>query len=164
MNIQPEKPEQGQESVWDYPRPPRLDPTDKRVRVIFNGEVIADTTNAVRVLETSHPPGYYIPQDDINMDYLTQTSRRTVCEFKGVAAYWSVTVGDKTARNAGWSYPNPNPKYKDIEGYISFYPGMMEACYVDGEKVQAQEGSFYGGWITSDVVGPFKGGPGTLGW
>jgi uncharacterized protein (DUF427 family) len=164
MNIRPEEPKEGQESVWDYPRPPRVDPTDKLVKVVFNGEVIAETTDAVRILETSHPPGFYIPQADINMDYLNQTGRRTVCEFKGMAVYWTITVGDKSVRNAGWSYPNPNPGYKEIKDYISFYPGMMDACYVDGEKVKAQEGSFYGGWITSNVVGPFKGGPGTLGW
>lgn len=158
------EPQPGQESVWDYPRPPRVEKTDKRVKVIFNGEVIADTTNAYRVLETSHPPGYYIPQEDIRMEYFSQTSRRTMCEFKGVAGYWAITVNDKTMKNAAWSYAKPNPKYNAIADYISFYPGKMDACYVDDEEVQAQEGGFYGGWITSDIVGPFKGGAGTMGW
>jgi len=158
------EPQPGQESVWDYPRPPRVDPTNRRVRVVFNGETIADSTNAIRVLETSHPPAYYIPREDINMDALQRTSRRTVCEFKGAATYWTISVGDKSAKNAGWSYDDPTPRFTPIKGYITFYASQMEACYVDDEQVQPQEGDFYGGWITSDVVGPFKGAPGTWGW
>lgn len=163
-NIQPKKPDDGQESVWDYPRPPRLEKTEKRIRVIFNGAVIADSTDAYRILETSHPPTYYIPQADINMVLLTKTNRRTVCEFKGAATYWTIQVGNRTAENAAWSYAIPNPSYEAMADYICFYASRMDECYVDDEKVQAQEGDFYGGWITSDIVGPFKGGAGTMGW
>ena len=163
-NMEPQTPKEGQESVWDYPRPPRVEKSDKRVKVVFNGEVIADTTNAYRVLETSHPPAYYIPQEDVKMEYFKVTDRRTWCEFKGRAKYWTITVGDKTENNVAWCYPTPNERFSAIKDYVALYPGRMEACYVDGEEVQAQAGDFYGGWITSDIVGPFKGGPGTWGW
>ncbi|MBZ0291557.1 MAG: DUF427 domain-containing protein [Anaerolineae bacterium] len=159
---QPLKP--GQESVWDYPRPPRVEPTDRRVRVIFNGVMIADTTRAVRVLETSHPPAYYIPPEDVQMQYLTQTRQRTFCEFKGAASYWTVKVGDRISENAAWGYLDPAPGYETIKGYLMFYPSRVDACYVDEEQVTPQEGDFYGGWITANIVGPFKGGPGTSGW
>lgn len=158
------EPGPGQESVWDYPRPPRLERTEKELKVVFNGEVIAQTTNGYRVLETSHPPTYYIPQDDIKMEYLTPTSRRTMCEFKGVANYFTVEVGERRVENACWNYPNPTSAYEDMAGYICFYASKMDACYVDDEQVSAQEGDFYGSWITSDIVGPFKGGAGTWGW
>jgi uncharacterized protein (DUF427 family) len=158
------EPGPNEESVWDYPRPPRVEPSPKRVRVIFNGEVIADTTSALRVLETSHPPVYYIPQADIKMEYFSPTPRHTFCEFKGAASYWTIRVGDKTADNAAWGYPDPSPGFESIKDYIAVYPGRMDACYVNDEQVQAQEGDFYGGWITSDIVGPFKGGTGTWGW
>ncbi len=154
----------GQESVWDYPRPPRVEPSHRHVRVIFGGEVIADTTNAKRVLETSHPPVYYIPAADVDLTRLTRTQRHTVCEFKGSADYWTITVGSRTDENAAWSYPKPAPGFESIRDHIAFYPGRMDACYLDDEPVQAQPGDFYGGWITSDIVGPFKGGPGTHGW
>lgn len=154
----------GQESVWDYPRPPRVEPTSRRVRVVFGGVTIADTRRALRVLETSHPPTYYIPPDDIRMEYLTPTGRRSFCEFKGSAGYYTVQVGEKRADHAAWSYARPSQGYEAIAGYVAFYPSRMDACYVDDEQVVAQEGDFYGGWITSDIVGPFKGGPGTWGW
>lgn len=162
--VKRQQPGPGQESVWDYPRPPRVERSAKRVRIVFNGETIADTTNAYRVLETSHPPAYYIPQEDVKMAYLNRTSRRTFCEFKGAATYYTITVGDKQETNVAWSYDSPTPDFKPITGYIAVYPGRMDACYVDDEQVKAQEGDFYGGWITSDIVGPFKGGPGTWGW
>ncbi len=162
--FEPQIPGPGQESVWDYPRPPRAEPTAKRVRVVFNGEVIADTTRAVRVLETSHPPVYYIPHEDVRMEFLTKTARQTVCEFKGAAAYWTVRVGEREAADAGWSYPKPERGFESIRDAIAFYPGRMDECSVDDERVQAQAGDFYGGWITSEIVGPFKGGPGTWGW
>ena len=158
------EPKAGQESVWDYPRPPRVEVTSKRVQIFFNGELLVDTTRALRVLETSHPPSYYIPQTDIRMEYLTKTARKTVCEFKGQASYWTVKVGDQEATDSGWCYENPANGYDAIGGYIAFYPSRMEACFVNDEKVMAQEGDFYGGWITSDIVGPFKGGAGTWGW
>jgi uncharacterized protein (DUF427 family) len=163
-NMQPQKPNPGQESVWDYPRPPRAELTTKHVRVIFNGETIADSNRAIRVLETSHPPVYYIPTQDVRIEYLSATSRHTFCEFKGSASYWTLTVGDRRLENAAWSYPTPSSGFEVIKNYIAFYPGKMDACYIDDEQVQAQEGDFYGGWITSDIVGPFKGGAGTWGW
>ncbi len=161
---QPQKPAEGQESVWDYPRPPRIEKTEKRIQVVFNGETIADTTNAYRILETSHPPSYYIPPEDVKMEYLATTSRRTMCEWKGASKYFTVEVDGKKAEDAAWCYPTPNDRYQDAAGYLCFYASQMDACYVDGELVQAQEGDYYGGWITSEIVGPFKGGPGTWGW
>ncbi len=160
----PAGPERKQESVWDYPRPPRVEPTGKLIRVIFNGETVAETQRALRVLETSHPPVYYIPPEDVRMALLTRTARRTLCEFKGVASYWSLRVGERVAENAAWAYLDPAPGYEALKGYLAFYPGKVDACYVDGERVRPQEGDFYGGWITAEIVGPFKGGPGTEGW
>lgn len=154
----------GQESVWDYPRPPRLEDSSKHIQIFFNGVAIADTHRAKRVLETSHPPVYYIPPEDIQAEYFTPTARHTFCEWKGQASYYTITVGDQTAEQAAWFYPQPTDRFADLKDYVAVYPSRMEACYVDGEKVQAQPGDFYGGWITSDVVGPFKGGSGTWGW
>jgi uncharacterized protein (DUF427 family) len=164
MNNQRIEPGPGQESVWDYPRPPRVEETARQVKVVFNGEVIADTRRAWRVLETSHPPVYYIPPEDIRMEYLTEAGRRTWCEWKGQASYYGLSVGGRQVHDAAWFYPNPMPGYEAIQGYVAFYPGKMDACYVDGERVRAQPGDFYGGWITSEIVGPYKGGPGTMGW
>lgn len=161
---QPQHPAGGQESVWDYPRPPRVEPVSKRLRVIFNDVVIADTTRGYRVLETSHPPAYYIPQTDIRMDLLRRTAQRTLCEFKGIAYYWTIVVGDAIARHAAWMYPRPAPGYEAIANHLAFYASRVDACFVDDERVQAQPGDFYGGWITSNIIGPFKGGPGTQGW
>ncbi|MFB2980170.1 DUF427 domain-containing protein [Microseira sp. BLCC-F43] len=157
-------PKPGQESVWDYPRPPRLEDTTKHIQIIFNGVTIADTHNAKRVLETSHPPVYYIPPADIKMEYLVPENRSSFCEWKGLAGYYTLTVGDKQAPNVAWFYPEPTPAFASIQDYLAFYAAPMDACYVDGEKVQPQPGGFYGGWITSDIVGPFKGEPGTWGW
>jgi uncharacterized protein (DUF427 family) len=154
----------GQESVWDYPRPPRVEPVAKRIRVVFNGETIADTTRAYRVLETSHPPTYYLPLDDIRADALVPVQRQTFCEFKGLASYFDVQVGDRVARAAAWTYRSPSPGYEAIADHVAFYPSRMDACYVDDERVEAQPGDFYGGWVTRDIVGPFKGSPGTAGW
>ncbi|MCS6802164.1 MAG: DUF427 domain-containing protein [Chloroflexota bacterium] len=154
----------GQESVWDYPRPPRVEPVSKRLRVVFNGTTIAETTRGYRVLETSHPPVYYFPPDDILPGVLTPNPRQTFCEFKGTASYYDVCVGERTAAAAAWTYRDPTPAYRAIANYVAFYPSRMDACYVDDERVQAQPGDFYGGWITSAIVGPFKGGPGTAGW
>ncbi len=154
----------GAESVWDYPRPPRLEKSPKRIRVVFNGETIADTTAAYRVLETSHPPVYYIPPGDVRMNLLSPSGKRSHCEWKGEASYFDVTVDEKSATNAAWNYRNPVDRFKPMAGYIAFYPSKMDECYVDDEKASAQEGDFYGGWITSEITGPFKGGPGTWGW
>ena len=158
------EPGPGQESVWDYPRPPRVEDSTRHIKVIFNKIMIADTHQASRVLETSHPPVYYIPPDDIRMEYLSRTDRSTFCEWKGQASYYSIRVVDKHEDNVAWFYPNPTPAFSSIKDYVAFYPGLMDACYVDGEKVVVQQGDFYGGWITSDIVGPFKGAPGTWGW
>ncbi len=158
------EPMPGQESVWDYPRPPRLEPTGKHIRIVFGGETLADTHRAFRVLETSHPPVYYIPLEDIRQEFITETSARSVCEWKGTASYVGVRVGDKEAEDAGWFYPNPTAAFAPITGHVAFYPSRMEACFVDDERASAQAGDFYGGWITSDIVGPFKGTPGTMGW
>jgi uncharacterized protein (DUF427 family) len=158
------KPAPGQESVWDYPRPPRLEPTDALIVVEFAGEVIARTRRAKRVLETSHPPVYYIPAEDVRHEVLLPSERRTFCEFKGTASYWNLKVGEHISANAGWSYPEPTRWFQAIRDHVAFYASRVDACYVDGERVQAQEGDFYGGWITSNIVGPFKGGPGSRGW
>lgn len=156
--------EPGQESVWDYPRPPRLEDSSRHIQVIFNGVLIADTQRARRVLETSHPPVYYIPPEDVRLEYLTATDRATFCEWKGQASYYSITVGERAAANAAWFYPRPTAEFASIKDYVAFYPSKMDACKVDDEQVQAQPGDFYGGWITHDIVGPFKGGAGTTGW
>ncbi len=158
------EPELGEEFVWDYPRPPRVEDSTKHIKVVFNNVVIVDTLRAKRVLETSSPPIYYIQPEGIKMEHLKKTQKSTICEWKGVASYYSVIVGDRQAQNAAWFYPNPASGYTSIKNYIAFYPQKMDACYVDGELVKPQPGTFYGGWITSDVVGPFKGEPGTEGW
>ena len=154
----------GVESVWDYPRPPRVVPSSRLVQVVFNERVVAETRASLRVLETSHPPTYYIPPGDVQREYLIPTNRTSFCEFKGMAVYYSLEVDGRVAENAAWSYHNPPQAFVTIRDYVAFYPGRVDACYVDGERVQAQEGDFYGGWITSDITGPFKGAPGTSGW
>jgi uncharacterized protein (DUF427 family) len=164
MRPNPTPPGPGQESVWDYPRPPRLEPVAARLETIFAGRLIADTVAGYRVLETSHPPVYYIPPRDILMAYLVSAPGRSWCEFKGEARYWSIVVDGKRSDNAAWSYDRPTPGFAPIAGYLAFYASRVDACRVDGERVERQEGDFYGGWITSRVVGPFKGGPGTRGW
>lgn len=153
------------ESVWDYPRPPRLEPCVRRVRVVFGGETIVDSRRALRVLETSHPPGIYVPAADVAHGVLAPArARATVCEWKGRASYLDVRSGGRTAEVAAWTYPEPVQRYAPLAGHVSFYPGRMDACLLDDELVEAQEGDFYGGWRTADITGPFKGGPGTLGW
>jgi uncharacterized protein (DUF427 family) len=154
------------ESVWEYPRPPRLERCTRRVRIVLGGQTIADSANALRVLETSHPPGIYIPRTDFTRAALTRArTRRTLCEWKGLASYLDVHGGaGRTAPAAAWTYPNPVPKYAALEDHVSVYPAAMDACYLDDEPVTAQEGDFYGGWITTDIEGPFKGAPGTFGW
>ncbi|MBW4654543.1 MAG: DUF427 domain-containing protein [Kaiparowitsia implicata GSE-PSE-MK54-09C] len=154
----------GQESVWDYPRPPRLEDTPRRIQIIFNGETIADTTRAKRVLETSHPPTYYLPPDDVCMTFLSRTSRSSFCEWKGIAAYYTLTVGDRTLPDIAWGYPDPTPSFSALKDHLAFYAAPMDRCSVDGELVTPQPGGFYGGWVTPDIVGPFKGEPGTWGW
>lgn len=164
MAPQRQSPGPGQESVWDYPRPPRLEPVDASIRVVFNGVTIAHTDNALRILETSHPPTYYIPPDDVRTEYLLESSRATRCEWKGRAVYYTVEVDDRRSEYAAWSYPSPDARYADLKDHFAFYASKMDACYVGDEEAHAQEGDFYGGWITSNIVGPFKGSPGTVGW
>ena len=160
----PIKPRKGQESVWDYPRPPKLERVRKTIEVYFNGALIAKTNAAYRVLETSHPPNYYIPPADINSDYLEDSEWITSCEFKGLGSYYHVKAGNKKIENAAWFYDNPTPAFATIKGYPAFYANKMDRCLVDGIQVKPQPGEFYGGWITPDIVGPFKGGPGSGGW
>ena len=158
------EPKAGQESVWDYPRPPKLELTGKNLKIVFNGEVIAETNRAYRVLETSHPPVYYFPPEDTRMEFLSEAKGASFCEWKGSAGYYDLRVGGQSIKNAGWFYREPTRKFAEIKDYIAFYPSKPDACYVDDELVQSQEGDFYGGWITQNIVGPFKGGAGTWGW
>lgn len=158
------EPGPGQESVWDYPRPPRVEASRRLVRVEFAGTVVAETLAARRVLETAGPPVWYLPPDDVRTDLLIPVERRTVCEWKGTATYFDLRVGTQVSSAAAWSYPRPSAGYEAIAGYIAFYAGRVDAASVDGEPVRPQPGGFYGGWITPDVVGPFKGEPGSEGW
>ena len=157
------EPAPGQESVWDYPRPPRVEATGERIRIEFAGRLVVDTTDAVRVLETSHPPVYYVPRSAVAAE-LRDAPGASMCEFKGAARYLSIRVDGAAAESAVWYYPDPAPGYEALRGRVAVYPGRMDRCEVAGETVVPQEGDFYGGWITSKVVGPFKGAAGTGGW
>lgn len=158
------EPGPGQESVWDYPRPPKVEPTPDHVVVVHRGVTIADSTAAFRVLETSQPPAFYLPPADVAVGHLVPSTHRTFCEWKGTASYFDLRVADDVVRDAAWTYLDPMPDFSVVTGYVAFYAQRVDACYVDGERVLANDGSFYGGWITSKVVGPFKGAPGTLHW
>jgi uncharacterized protein (DUF427 family) len=159
-----DRPGPGQESVWDYPRPPRLEESTETVVVELGGEVVARTTRGWRVLETSHPPTYYLPQDAFVDGALRPAAGASLCEWKGMASYFDLVVGDVVAPRAAWTYRTPTPGFAAIVDAVAVMPGLVDRCLVDGEVVRAQPGQFYGGWITSRVVGPFKGEPGTLGW
>ncbi len=159
-----QKPGPGQESVWDYPRPPRLEDSDAHIKVIFNNVIIAETNRSRRVLETSHPPVYYLPPEDVKMPFFKTVKGRSFCEWKGQARYYTIGVNGKQAYKAAWYYPDPTADFKTIKDYIAIYPAPMDACYVNGQKVKPQPGGFYGGWITPDIVGPFKGEAGTMFW
>jgi uncharacterized protein (DUF427 family) len=155
------------ESVWDYPRPPRVEASSRHLTIVHRGVTVADTSRSLRILETSHPPVYYIPQADIAMQWLRPSARRaSFCEFKGVATYWSLEVPGAAGavEDVAWSYAQPSPGYAAIKDCLAFYANCVDECTVDGERVMPQPGDFYGGWITSHVKGPFKGAPGTLGW
>ncbi len=164
--MRPERhvPGPGEESVWDYPRPPRLEDSSRLVQVEFNGEVIAQTRRAKRVLETSHPPVYYLPPEAVRLGVLEPHGARSWCEWKGEAQYYDVVVGAKRAAKAAWGYPHPSEPFRALARHVAFYPRAMDGCFVDGERVEPQPGGFYGGWITADIVGPFKGEPGTMFW
>jgi uncharacterized protein (DUF427 family) len=157
-------PDASQESVWDYPRPPRLESVKKRLRVIFNGITLADTTQGKRVLETSHPPVYYFPPDDVSLEHILSVSGTSFCEWKGTAHYYDVEAVGKRVTRAAWAYHDPTPDFVPIKDHLAFYGHLMDACFVGGEQARPQPGSFYGGWITNDIIGPFKGEPGTEGW
>lgn len=161
---QPIQPQPGQESVWDYPRPPRLESSSQHIQIIFNQITLVDSHHTYRVLETSHPPVYYIPPEDIQMQYLHQTNRQSYCEWKGIANYYTIEIGDRQEIDVAWFYPNPTEQFSEIKNTIAFYPSRMDACFVDGEQVQPQPGDFYGGWITKNIVGPFKGTVDSWGW
>ena len=158
-------PKPGQESVWDYPRPPKLESVSKHLRVLMGDQVLADTNRGYRVLETSHPPVYYFPPESVKLYWLEKCSdRMSHCEFKGQAEYWDFTgPGHEVVEQIAWSYPDPRRAFAPIKDYLAFYPSKVTACYVGDEQARAQEGDFYGGWITADIVGPFKGGKGTWG-
>jgi uncharacterized protein (DUF427 family) len=158
-----EKPGAGQESVWDYPRPPAIVIDHRRVEVRLGDLVVADSRRNYRILETASPPTFYISPHDVQLQLLQSCSGVSVCEWKGVAHYWALRDHPGSTQALGWSYPSPNPPFGAIAGYFSFYPAMAE-CFVDGERVRPQPGEFYGGWVTSEIVGPFKGDAGTQHW
>ncbi|USI74782.1 DUF427 domain-containing protein [Sphingomonas morindae] len=154
----------GQESVWDYPRPAIAEAITAHIVVILGGETIAETQHAVRTLETSHPPSYYLPPDAVRAGVLLPATGSSFCEWKGDARYFDVVGGGVRRPRAAWSYPDPTPGFALLRDHIAFYAAAMDACFVDGERVVPQPGGFYGGWITTRVAGPFKGGPGSAGW
>jgi uncharacterized protein (DUF427 family) len=153
------------ERVWDYPRPPMVVPCQRHVRVELAGALLADSDGALRVLETSHPPTIYVPPVDVLCELLTESEARpTFCEFKGRAIYYDLVVDGNRYPAVSWSYPEPAPGYEVLRHYFSFFPARVDSAWLDDELVQAQDSAFYGGWITSDLVGPFKGPVGTSGW
>ncbi len=152
------------ESVWDYPRPPRLEPVAERIRVVFDGVAILDTQAAFRVLETSHPPTYYLPRADFSPGALAPAAGSSVCEWKGRAVYLDIVGPTRRAARAAWSYPDPTPAFAAIAGHVAIYAAAMDACFVGDEQARPQPGGFYGGWVTSWIAGPVKGEPGTEGW
>lgn len=164
MRPRPEKPGPDQESVWDYPRPPALVRSAERVEIWLGGERIASSAATWRVLETSHPPTYYVPREDFAAGAVVPVEGSSFCEWKGQAVYFDLVGGGRTASRAAWTYPVPTAGFVDLVGTLAVMPGAVDRCTVDGEEVVPQPGGFYGGWITSRVVGPFKGEPGTWGW
>lgn len=162
--VRPDPVGPGQESVWNYPRPPVARPIAAHVRIEHRGLVVADTRAAIQTLETSHPPTYYIPPADIAPGMLRRAAGSSFCEWKGTASYWDVIVGDLVLARAAWSYADPAPAFAALRDHLAFYAAPFDRCSVDGEAVIPQPGGFYGGWITSRVAGPFKGVPGSQGW
>ena len=154
-----------EESVWDYPRPPAVVPCERRVRIRHGDVVVADSTRALRVLETASPPTIYIPADDVRTDLLEEApGKHTVCEWKGRASYFHLRSGAGMAEHAAWTYPEPREPYAALRNHYAFYAGRVDACFLDDERVTPQGGEFYGGWVTAEVVGPYKGEPGSEGW
>lgn len=164
MRPRPDPAGPGQESVWDYPRPAIAGPTHRHIRIAHRGHVIAETRAPVRTLETSHPPTWYIPPADVTRALLRPSDRRSFCEWKGEAVYWHVAIDGQTLRDVAWSYPSPTPGFAMLRDHFAFYAAPFDRCSVDGEQVVPQPGGFYGGWITADLAGPFKGVPGSMGW
>jgi uncharacterized protein (DUF427 family) len=138
--------------------------TGRHIVVRLGGRVLADTVRAVRVCETSHPPVYYVPREDVAVEFLQQAAGSSWCEWKGAATYWDAVVDGRRVPAVGWSYEDPSPGYEHLRGAIAFYPARVDEATVDGEQVTPQPGGFYGGWITAEIAGPVKGGPGSLGW
>lgn len=163
MRPTPDPVRDGQESVWAYPRPAIAEPTAKHLRIVHRSVIVAETRRGIRTLETSHPPSYYFPRENVRAE-LRLTAQRSLCEWKGEAIYFDVIVAGEVLRSVGWSYPRPTAPFAALKDHIAFYPGAFDACFVDGERVTPQAGGFYGGWITSDLTGPFKGGPGSNFW
>lgn len=152
------------ESVWDYPRPPRIEPSSRTVRIEFGGETVASSSNALRVLETASPPTIYVPIRDVRMELTRPREGHTFCEWKGQASYLDIVVGDLVAEAAAFFYPDPKGPFEQLLDHVSFYVGRVDAAHLGDERVRPQPGHFYAGWITDDIVGPFKGEPGTQGW
>lgn len=159
-----EIPGPGQESVWDYPRPPRVEAVPERLRVVVDGVTIADTRRGLRVLETAGAPVYYIPPEDVRSDLLVASTHTSFCEWKGTARYVSYVGPDRRIDDVAWSYPTPAPGYESIAGHLAFYAARVDEAWVGDERATPQPGGFYGGWVTSRIVGPIKGGPGSFGW
>jgi uncharacterized protein (DUF427 family) len=164
MKVVPDPVGAGQESVWAYPRPAVAEPSRRRLRIMHGGMLLADTQRGMRTLETSHPPTYYFPPDDIVPSLLRPSPRRSFCEWKGEAIYFDVVLPGETLREVAWSYPDPSPAFRALRDFVAFYAWPFDSCLVDDERVTPQPGNFYGGWITADIAGPFKGGPGTRFW
>ena len=164
MRPAPDAARPGQESVWSYPRPAIAEPTTRRLKVVHRGVLVAETTRGVRTLETSHPPTYYFPREDVAPGVLRPSGERSLCEWKGAAAYFDVLAGGDVLRAAAWSYPSPTAAFESLRGHLAFYASRLEECWVDGERAAPQPGDFYGGWVTSREAGPFKGVPGSRFW
>jgi uncharacterized protein (DUF427 family) len=163
--VVPVEPGPGQESVWDYPRPPRVQPVPERLRVVVDGETVAETSRGLRVLETAGAPVYYVPPGDVRLDLLRPGPRRSVCEWKGEAGYWTYDAGrGRRIEDVAWSYQDPKPGYEAIAGHLAFYAGRVDEAWVGDEQATPQPGRFYGGWVTARIVGPIKGEPGSFGW
>lgn len=164
MRPRPDPVGPGQESVWDYPRPPVAELSGARILIEHGGRIVADTSASIRTLETSHPPSYYIPPAGIAAGALRRAEGSSFCEWKGIAVYWDVLVGDQVLPRIGWSYPDPSRRFAALRDHVAFYARPFDRCSVDGEIVIPQPGDFYGGWITNALAGPFKGVPGSRGW
>ncbi|MDQ2762084.1 MAG: DUF427 domain-containing protein [Pseudomonadota bacterium] len=164
MRPSPDPTGRDQESVWDYPRPAIAERTALHIVIEHHGCVIADTRAAIRTLETSHPPSYYIPREDIAPGVLRSAEGSSFCEWKGIARYWDVVVGDIVLPRIGWSYATPTAPFAAVRDHVAFYAGPFDRCTVENDLVTPQPGGFYGGWITPRVTGPFKGIPGSWGW